>query len=350
MSAAVWAVGLGVAVCRVEAAAGVHALMRPYLDGLPARAAPGAPRVRLVVRVDADTVGAAWRRAAGEPTRARRLSHPSQEYRAVAHGSGELLTSAQADDHAVVTSPGTVTVLACDEAAGARVAVRVVRQVLMRAGERAGGRSVHAAVAVVDGRGVLLTGSPGAGKTSVLHALMAGRGACPVANDRAVIVPRGRGRWTAIGVPLAWRFTPQAVAASPLLAEGISPSRRRRGQRLVDGKQEFAPQEVARLLGVRPAHSAPVDEVVVLGRDRVEATALSLREGLDFGPDDPFACDWLDLVAVAGLAPAKGVQGASWWAGALADLTPRARFEVWADPSQFAAIAERLGRPGRAVS
>ena len=347
MSPAVRLVGLGVAVCRVSAAAEVRTLMGPYLDGLPTGAAPGAPRMHLAVRIDSDAVGAAWRRAASEPARASRSSHPGQEYRVVAHGTGELLTSAQADDHAIVTGPGAVTVLACDQAAGARVAVRVVRQVLIRAGERVGGRSVHAAVAMVNGRGVLLTGVPGAGKTSVMHALMAGRDACPVANDRVVIVPRGRGRWTAIGVPLAWRFTPQAVAASPLLAEGIALSRRRRGRDLVDGKQEFAPREVTRLFGVRPAHSAPVDEVVVLGRDRVEATARSLREGLDFGPDDPLACDWLDLAAIAGLAPAKGAQGSSWWAGALADLMSRARFEAWADPSQFEAIADRLGRPGR---
>jgi hypothetical protein len=281
----------------------------------------------------------------------RRWSHPTQSYlvRPRVDVPGEVLLCPDGTDHVVITSGGGVDVLAADAASGARLGVRVVRQVLMRGGERAGGRCVHAAVARVGNLGVLDTGAPGAGKTSVLTELISTHRARPVANDRAVLVPTGQGRWRAYGVPLVWRFTPQAVVASPRLSGTIASGRRERGDALVDGKAEFTPQEVARLFGTEPPSCVDVDLVVVLNRRGHQGAALSagLTEALDFGVDDPFSCDWLALREVAGLSGNVAPQDAAlWWRTLAADLRPLTRTVTWESPQEFPVIADVIARFG----
>ena len=151
----------------------------------------------------------------------------------------------------VVLHPGTER--------GERYAMRVIREVVLRCAEGRGWTAFHAAAAAVDGRGVLIAGLSGAGKTTVLAALAAHRRADVVASDRAVLT---EGASHVVGVPISVR-----IAGGTLSALGprhsLSPH-----QSLPVGfgharKAAYTPHDFARAFAVRVRDSAPLRLVVL---------------------------------------------------------------------------------------
>ncbi|GAB7109564.1 hypothetical protein JCM4814A_78790 [Streptomyces phaeofaciens JCM 4814] len=105
----------------------------------------------------------------------------------------------------VVLHPGT--------GRGERYALRVIREVVLRCAEHRGWAVFHAAAAAVDDRGVLIAGSSGAGKTTVLTALAAHRRADLIGSDRVLVTETAA---RLVGVPITVR-----IAAGTL--SGLTP-------------------------------------------------------------------------------------------------------------------------------
>lgn len=243
------------------------------------------------------------------------------------------------------SSGAEVLILAEEEATVARTAIRVMRQLMIRTAEQAGGVLGHTAAVVLDEQAILVAGRPGAGKTTVALGLAERHGAALCAADRCLLLPLGRGGWRVIAVPLAWRIAPgTAGALAPLqraLAEGFTP---RRGAKLRDGKHEFVVDELADVLGVPTIAAAPVAGVVALTRDADCETALAaVPEGLRGdvvagtvlrAEDALFTTDWLGLAAPERVATMAR-------SAAFAAATP-VYATSWAQHGDLAALAEQI--------
>lgn len=125
-------------------------------------------------------------------------------------------------NHVITVKGNRVLVTAELRQVAATIGVRIVRQLIMRGGEARGGQAVHAGAVDINGDGVLVGGHPGAGKTSVMTRLVEDHGARYIANDRTVLIPADTDSWCAVGVPLAWRFTPESINGSPRLADALA--------------------------------------------------------------------------------------------------------------------------------
>ena len=334
--------------CSVAAPEPVHDAMGHYLDPY-AVAALRQPDMTLAVSSDISAVSDARRLLGGRRPLATRVSHPQQRYHSWATaGVGQLLLPESDPDHVINVTGNRVLVTAARPGVAATIGTRVVRQFIMRGGEARGGRCVHAAVAAIDGEGVLIGGHPGAGKTSVLTHLIERHGARPVANDRVVLVPvTGRG-WHAIGVPLAWRFTPQAVSGSPTLTAGLAVREPSRGRDLVDGKAELTPREVSWLLNAPAMPATRITRVVILARSPagplpVSPDAAFVRRQLGFGGADLFAGDWLGIRPGFSRA-ADPLPAGEWWE-ALAATLP-VQVVSWAEPGEFPRLAATVSGGG----
>lgn len=94
-----------------------------------------------------------------------------------------------------------------------RLLLRIVRELVLRTHHRSGGIGMHAAVVELGGRGLLIVGASGAGKTT-LALRMAQAGAALVGNDFALL------RGTSCGaLPLSYRVGLGTVDAMPRLRE-----------------------------------------------------------------------------------------------------------------------------------
>lgn len=93
---------------------------------------------------------------------------------------------------------------------GERYLMRVIREVVLRCAEDRGWALFHAAAASIGEHGVLIAGPSGAGKTTVLTALAAHRGADLIASDRAAV---SEGAASVVGVPISVRMARGTLAA-----------------------------------------------------------------------------------------------------------------------------------------
>jgi hypothetical protein len=332
---------LAACTCAVSAPDPVHDAMLPYVQPYLVPALDH-PDVVVTVECDAAAVSQIRRALVGRIPTATRTSHPQQRYHVWTGLDQEVLLPEHAPNHAITTTDDHIVLTADRSQVAATVGVRIIRQLIMRGGETADGRCVHAGAVDLDGEGVLIGGHPGAGKTSVLTHLVERHGARPVANDRTVLVPAGDRSWRAVGVPLAWRFTPEGIGGSPALSAVLADREPSRGRHLVDGKVELTPLEVSHALSRRTLSATHLTRIVVLLRsaDRTPTTpdASFVRRHLDFGADDFFAEDWLSIrPRLAGQRENHWPVAESSW-NAVASTVP-IQVLSWADPAELPALA-----------
>ncbi|TQF04386.1 hypothetical protein E6W39_21890 [Kitasatospora acidiphila] len=180
---------------------------------------------------------------------------------------------------------------------GERYLMRVIREAALRCAQERGWAVFHAAAAAVGGRGVLLAGTSGAGKTTVLSALAAYAGADLIAADRAAVDEEAT---HVLGVPLSVRIgsgtigaLPPAITADRRLAvpDHLGPA----------GKAALTPAEFAGAFGVAVRESAPLALVVMpqLTADQQPPTArpfdrCTARRQLATACCTPYDEDWLE--------------------------------------------------------
>jgi hypothetical protein len=116
--------------------------------------------------------------------------------------------------------------------------------------------SVHAACVELEGRGVLLAGESGAGKSSLAYAC-ARRGWTYVSDDASSLVRRERGRMV-VGSPRVIRLRAAAGALFPEF-RGMPESRRGDGKPTIEVRTEALP-------AIRTAWQSHVEHVVFLNR------------------------------------------------------------------------------------
>lgn len=293
--------------CSVIAPEPVHQAMSHYVHSYLVRAFR-QPDVVLTVGCDVNAVAYARHSlAATRNLTTTRTSHPEQRYHVWATDDHQVLLPEHVPNHVISTTGDHVFLTAEQPPVAATIGTRVVRQLIMRGGEALGGRCVHAGVLDIDGEGVLIGGHRGAGKTSVLTHLIERHRARPIANDRTVLVPEDSHSWRAVGVPLAWRFTPEGIGGSATLTAALADFEPNRGRHLVDGKVELTPWEVSRLFDRPALPSARITRVVILvhGRDAPPAPpdAAFVHRHLDFGAADFFTADWLGIRPHTGISP-----------------------------------------------
>lgn len=342
---------LGTCVCRLSASEEIQAAMRHYVSPFLVSAGDHEPHLTVSVVRDAATVAQARQSLADHPPTTVRTSHPEQRYRVWITEDREILLPEHASNHVIIRTPGIVLVAAERARVAATIGIRVVRQLVMRGGEVRGGRCVHAAAVDIDGRGLLIAGHPGSGKTTALTHLIEDHGARPVSNDRTALIPTGTGRWHAIGVPLAARFTPEGIGGSPTLTAALNHFEPSRGRHLVDGKIELTPWELATLFNRSTAPVTEVAQLVILTRSAQvsagERDGDFVRHHLDFGTEDFFADDWLNLRSHFSEAlPDAQSAGDDLWER-LAETVPVLPL-AWTDPAELpriAATAYRHVRP-----
>lgn len=133
--------------------------------------------------------------------------------------------------------------------------------------------AIHAACIGRRGRGVLLAGESGAGKSSLAYAC-ARRGWAYISDDASSVVLRKQGR-TVVGNPRAFRFRPEATTLFPELK---GPLHARRGKPTIE-------VETKRLPHVKVAYEYTVDHIVFLNRNAgnegaPQLTPISSRDSL----------------------------------------------------------------------
>jgi hypothetical protein len=195
-----------------------------------------------------------------------------------------------------------VEVVAGPASTGARLAfLRAVREAVAAGLRRRGCvLDLHAAAWSVGGEAVALAGGKEAGKTTCLAHALSERGARFLANDRAVVFPRGRGA-VVRGMPTVVSLRAGTVERFPRLAAGV-PNVERPSNLTVDEARrllaEVGPHPGAAALRVSPAlfcaqagvpadTEAPLAAVLLAeidpGADEARVEALSpraAREGL----------------------------------------------------------------------
>ena len=123
--------------------------------------------------------------------------------------------------------------------------------------------SIHAACVALDGRGMLLAGNSGVGKSSLAYAC-ARRGWTYTSDDATSLVRRDRGR-TALGNPRVFRFRGTAGELFPEFS-GFRGRRRGNGKPTIEVSTSMLP-------AIRTAAEAHVDFIVFLNRrDAVEGS------------------------------------------------------------------------------
>ncbi|MGH3623496.1 MAG: hypothetical protein ACRDQ5_17140 [Sciscionella sp.] len=316
--------------------------MRHYVSPFLVSAGDREPHPTVSVGRDAATVAQTRQSLADQPPTTVRTSHPEQRYRVWITEDREILLPEHTPDHVIIRTPELVLIAAEHARVAATIGIRVVRQLVMRGGEVRGGRCVHAAAVDIDGRGVLIAGHPGSGKTTVLTHLIEDHGARPVSNDRTALIPTDTGRWHAIGVPLAARFTPEGISGSPTLTAALNHFEPSRGQHLVDGKIELTPWELATLFNRSTVPVTEVAQLVILTRSApVPAAKLDgafVRHHLDFGADDFFADDWLNLRPHLNDSQPDSLSGDGDLWGRLVETVPVFPL-AWTDPAELPHIA-----------
>ncbi|WP_024800560.1 hypothetical protein [Nocardia sp. BMG51109] len=328
--------------CSITADEPVHTMMAHYLSAFHA---PEPAEADIALTLNYDRIARPRRAVSATPPIEVRHSHPDQRYQVWATEDHDVLIPERESDHVITVRGDHITVSTEREKVAATIGVRVVRQLIMRGGEARGGRSVHAGAVVVGGHGVLIGGQAGAGKTSVLTRLVEDHGAAALSNDRTMVVPADTGTWCAVGVPLAWRFTPEGIGGSPRLTETLAHRTPRRGSGMIDGKVELTPLEVSQILDSPATPTIPITHVVVLMRSpdvRPETpSARFLRRHMDFAAADFFADDWLGIRPHLPKTTVSQADPDSWWAK-LASLP--VHVVTWDDPAELARVADAVAR------
>ncbi len=150
--------------------------------------------------------------------------------------------------------------------------MRVVREIAtVRALSKVDCLQIHAAALEANGRGILLAGAKGAGKTTALGYLASARGARILANDRVFVRTTKNG--VAIhGVPTIVSVRAGTSALLPRLAHGVAAIERpahlslaehdaalaHAGEARGSSALKLSPPQLARQLGVALAASAPL--------------------------------------------------------------------------------------------
>jgi hypothetical protein len=116
--------------------------------------------------------------------------------------------------------------------------------------------ALHAACVALDGRGVLLAGDSGAGKSSLAYAC-ARRGWTYTTDDASSLVRRGRTR-TVLGDPRLFRFRANAGALFPEF-QGMEESPHAHGKPTIEVRTDSLP-------AIRTAVESRVDAIVFLNR------------------------------------------------------------------------------------
>ncbi|MCC9311283.1 hypothetical protein LN042_30200 [Kitasatospora sp. RB6PN24] len=171
------------------------------------------------------------------------------------HGAGRAEDHLYARDRAgrvhILLRPGAER--------GERYLMRAIREAVLRCTQDRGWTVFHAAAAAVGDRGVLLAGTSGAGKTTVLSALAAHAGADLIAADRAAIAEHAN---RVIGVPLSVRIGAGTIGALPpaLAADHRLAVPKELG---AGGKVALTPVEFAAAFAVAVRESAPLALVVL---------------------------------------------------------------------------------------
>lgn len=339
---------LGTSTCAVLTPESVHDAMRHYVSPFLVPSLGRDPDITISVGCDPAAVAEVRRSLASRPAAALRTSHPDQRYLVWNSDRNEVLIPEHTPDHVITATPDLLVITAERPSVAASIGTRVIRQVLMRAGEIQAGHCLHAAAVDLDGHGVLIGGHPGSGKTTVLTRLIEDHGARPVANDRTVLVPTAHQGWKAIGVPLAWRFTPDGIDGSPTLATALAHFEPTRGRHLIDGKIELTPWEVSRLLDRPALPMTTVERIVILTRTPLapvtKPDANFIREHLDFGAEDFFAEDWLNLRPYLSRNVWATMDTYLW--SRLAETVPVLTL-TWTDPSELPNVAAASHRGTR---
>jgi hypothetical protein len=147
----------------------------------------------------------------------------------------------------------------------AYAAVRTLtHHTLARAGDTV---VMHAGAVAVDGRGVLLMGCKGAGKTTLSTALMQ-RGAAYLASDRVFAWRAGNG-WRAAGWMSSYRVRLDGAevlfgAETAARMRAFADARREEPEYWHGGKFRFPPQDLLRTCGWAPAREAPLGWLVLM--------------------------------------------------------------------------------------
>jgi len=155
---------------------------------------------------------------------------------------------------------GTVHVLLHPDAdRGQRYLARVLREGVLRCAEDRGWTVFHAAAAAVAGQGILIAGESGAGKTTVLTALVAHARADLIAADRAAVT---REATRVVAIPLSVRIAAPTLASLPPRwpLEARQPET---SPRSASAKTALAPRAFAEAFGVSLRESAPLRAVVL---------------------------------------------------------------------------------------
>lgn len=329
-------------ICAVIASEAVHDAMSHYVSPFLVSTLGREPDITVSVDCDAAAVADARRSLANKPATTVRTSHPDQRYRVWIAEGREVLLPEREPDHVITATPDLLVIAAEQPRAAASVGTRVVRQLLMRGGEVQKGRCVHAAAVDIDGHGVLIGGHPGSGKTTVLTHLIEDHGARPVSNDRTMLIPADHQRWHAISVPLAWRFAPEGIGGSPTLAAAFTDFEPSRGRHLIDGKIELTPWEISSLLDRPTVPITELQHVVILTRSPTPPVTKPdmefLRQHLDFGTEDFFAEDWLNVRShITRDNPRSLIDTDSLWFR-LAETLPVVALS-WTDPAELPHVA-----------
>lgn len=328
-------------ICAVIASETVHDAMRHYVSSFLV-STDRQPDITVSLGCDPAAVASARRFFASQPVTTVRVSHPEQRYRVWITEEQEVLLPEHAPDHVITATPDLLVIAAEQSRTAASIGTRVVRQLIIRGGEVQSGQCVHAATVDIDGHGVLIGGHSGAGKTTVLTHLIKEHGARPVSNDRTVLIPIGDKRWQAIGVPLAWRYTPDSIDGSPALAAALTDFEPRRGRHLVDGKIELTPGEISNLFGRPTVPITEIQRIVILTRSSTPPAAKPhmefLRQHLDFGTEDFFAEDWLNLRSHTRVYGLKSTTSRHAFWSRLAKTLP-VRTLTWTDPAELPRVA-----------
>lgn len=329
--------------CWVEAPDAVLADMGTYLA--PAQYSYSTAAVpadaRLVGWIDEDAVHAAF---AVPGLHTTVWSHPELAYRCVDTVEERTVLPAHGPRHVIRVSGEVpqlcVRVAAIEVPVLVRVARRVVRALVLRGVEAAGGACVHAGAVCLGTGGLLVGGAPGCGKTSVLTALIETHGAQLVSNDRTAILTDTSDCWMGHGIPLAWRYAPPGLAASPLLAAAARQGTLRRGGGLVGGKVEFTLGKIGKHLHSTPLPATKLTRVLLLDRGSDPAANPPNPEAavrhLSLDPE-PFADDWLDLRRRIGALVTASVPQRLLRA---LDTT----ILRWQEPVELAGLARRLAK------
>jgi len=144
-------------------------------------------------------------------------------------------------------------------------AVQVIRGLLLGLEAQRGAEFLHGAVLAIDGRGVLLLGAKGAGKTTfALSALQAGSSIALVSNDKSVLDGAG----LAYGLPYAVAVAPGTLSRLPELQAVAT--------RWSGGKAMLWPAQLAAAMAAQLARTVKLEQVWLTRLD-LDADGVAVR-------------------------------------------------------------------------